>query len=77
MSRWVDLCVTKITQRCAECQVNDDHFEFRQLHGICLRSGLIESTKYSDWDRETRLDQNNISLLYFWTQKDAKQSWLI
>ena len=69
--------MTKITQRCAECQVNDDHFEFQQLHGICLRSGLIESTKYSDWDRETRLDQNNISLLYFWTQKDAKQSWLI
>ena len=62
MSRWDDLRVTKIAQELAECQVNDDHFEFRQLRGICVGSGFAASTKYSAWDRETHLNQNNIAL---------------
>ena len=42
--------VTKALAECAKCHVSDDHFEFRQLRGTCLGTGLTESTKYSAWD---------------------------
>ena len=42
--------VTKALAECAKCHVSDDHFEFRQLRGTCLGTGLMESTKYSAWD---------------------------
>ena len=31
---------TQIAQERAECQVNEDNFEFQQLSGICVGSGL-------------------------------------
>ena len=40
----------KALAECAKCHVSDDHFEFWQLCGTCLGSGLTESTKYSAWD---------------------------
>ena len=42
--------MTKALAECAKCHVSDDHFEFRQLRGTCLGTGLTESTKYSAWD---------------------------
>ena len=67
--------VTKALAECAKCHVSDDHFEFRQLRGTCLGTGLTESTKYSAWDlglpeitvytelviKRTTLNQNNIA----------------
>ena len=42
--------MTKALTECAKCHVSDDHFEFGQLRGTCLGTGLTESTKYSAWD---------------------------
>ena len=39
--------MTKALAECAKCHISDDHFEFGQLRGICLGTGL---TKYSAWD---------------------------
>ena len=67
--------MTKALAECAKCHVSDDHFEFRQLRGTCLGTGLTESTKYSAWDlglpeitvytelviKRTTLNQNNVA----------------
>ena len=42
--------VTKALAECVKCYVTDNCFEFRQLRGTCLGTGLTESTKYSAWD---------------------------
>ena len=42
--------MTKALAECAKCHVSEDPFEFRQLSGTCLGTGLTESTKYSAWD---------------------------
>ena len=67
--------MTKALAECAKCHVSDDQFEFRQLRGTCLGTGLMESTKYPAWDlglpeitvytelviKRTTLNQNNVA----------------
>ena len=49
-SRKMSWSVTKPLAECVKCYVSDNHFEFPQLRGTCLGTGLAEWSKYSTWD---------------------------